>query len=577
MRFRVASVVLGAILVGTAVPAAAQLRASRPPRPTQNLPRLLVANPHTFVAGDSAAAVRVGTGLRDKLEAIADKWYQIITRAQMNDALLQYGYPPDAILPPLVARQLATQLQARAIVLGTLNRGEGGRVSVESRLLARNDQTGFIVTSAQAAGQSFEDFGARAGEALKGAFTALPDAIACMDQLASLPDKAVEAANKALKSQPNHGLASMCMAQIALAKKAPVDEVLKHYKGATNGDRLSVEAWGGLLGQYQAKGDTTSIIETYKQLILVAPNNQKVVEEAVRFFVVAGQPDLGEQVAKDAIERDQANPDLQNMLATACLVQDKPEKNLCAIKAMEQVFALDTAKADTFNILKILFVAGKDSSNAASYLKWAQFGSAKFPANDAIMTELRKAYELSGPSDSVVAINRRLFALNESDLSPIIRAVRLLFKEKRFKEGLEIGTVIEQKGQENDKGNYGIILAQEAGIPILQTQPPDFLFATDVGKKALGLLKPGTRQYQLASYVVGFGLLGQLSDKDTETMNAKTCDAVNAYDAFITETKTMLTAGQSIQPEAVNQRVQAIDQSFVPRVAQMKKAYCKAQ
>ena len=577
MRFRVASLVLGAIMVGTAVPAAAQLRASRPPRPTQNLPRLLVANPHTFVTADSAASVRVGSGLRDKIETVADKWYQVITRAQMNDALLQYGYPPDAILPPLVARQLATQLQARAIVFGSLNRGEGGKVSVETRLMARNDQTGFIVTSAQATGQSFEDFGAKIGESLKGAFAALPDAIACQDLSVGEPAKAIEAANKALKAQPNYGLASMCMAQISLAKKAPVDEVLKYYRAATTGDRLSIEAWGGLLGQYQAKGDTAAIIDTYKQLILVAPNNQKVVEEAVRFFVIAGQPNLGEQVAKDAIERDPANPDLQNMLATACLVQDKPEKNVCAIKAMEQVFALDTAKADTFNIQKILFVAAKDSSNAAAYLKWAQFGSTKYPSNLAILTDLRKAYELAGPTDSVVAINRRIYALDATDLSPIMRSVRLLFKEKRFKEGIELGAVILAKGQDNDKGNYGIILAQEVGIPILQTQPVDFQFATDVGKMAIALLKPGTRQYQLASYVVGFGMLGQLSAKDTEAMNAKTCDAVNLYDAFITETKTALTAGQSIQPDVVGQRIQAIDQSFTPRVAQMKKVYCKGQ
>ncbi len=577
MSFRVASLVLAFAAAATVVPAAAQLRASRPPRPTQNLPRLLVANPHTFAAADSAASVRVGAGIRDKIETVADKWYQIVTRTQMNDALLQYGYPPDAILPPLVARQLATQLQARAVVLGTLSRGEGGRVTLETRVLARNDQTGFILTAVQAAGQSFEDFGGKVAESLKGSFAALPDAIACQDLAISDPAKAVEAANKALKAQPDYGLASMCLAQIALAKKAPVDEVLKHYKSATVGDRLSIEAWGGLLGQYHAKGDTANIISAYKQLILVAPNNQKVVEEAVRFFVVAGQPDLGEQVAKEAIERDAANPDYHNMLATACLVQDKPEKNLCAIKAMEQVFAIDTAKADTFNIQKILFVAAKDSSNAAAYLKWAQFGAAKFPTYLAILDDLRKAYEVTGPIDSVVATNRRLYALDQTDLSPIIRAVRLLFKEKRFKDGMALGEMIEQKGQEADKSNYGIILAQEAGIPILQTQPPDFALATAVGKKAIGILKPGTRQYQLASYVVGFGLLGQLGDKDTEVMNLKTCDVVNVYDAFITETKAALTAGESIQPDVVKARLTVIDQNYVPRVAQMKKAYCKGQ
>ena len=126
MRFRAAPLVLGLLTVVAVAPARAQLRASRPPTAPRNLPRLLIANPHSFQAADSAAAVRVGTGMREKIEAVADKWYNTIQRTQMNDALIQYGYPPDAVLPPLVARQLGTQLQARAIVVGTLTRGEGG-------------------------------------------------------------------------------------------------------------------------------------------------------------------------------------------------------------------------------------------------------------------------------------------------------------------------------------------------------------------------------------------------------------------------------------------------------------------
>ena len=40
----------------------------------------------------------------------------MITRDQMNDALLQYAYPADAVLPADVARTLATQLQAQVLV-----------------------------------------------------------------------------------------------------------------------------------------------------------------------------------------------------------------------------------------------------------------------------------------------------------------------------------------------------------------------------------------------------------------------------------------------------------------------------
>lgn len=575
MRFRAAPLVFGVLTVAAVAPARAQLRASRPPTAPRNLPRLLIANPHSFQAADSAASVRVGAGMREKLEAVADKWYNTIQRTQMNDALIQYGYPPDAVLPPLVARQLGTQLQARAIVVGTLTRGEGGRITVEARLLAGNDQTGHMVTMAQATGQSFEDLGAKVGESLRGAFTALQESKTCDNLAATQADKAIEAANKALKAQPNHGPAELCLAQIGIAKKGPADAIIGHLKNAAAGDRLSVEVLGGLLGQYQAKNDTANVVESYRQLILVAPNNQKVVEEAIRYFIAAGKPDLGEQIAQDAIGRDPSNPDMHNLLATACLVQDKPDKNLCAIKAMEMVFTLDTAKADTFNLAKVLYIASRDSANAAVYVKWGQFAARKFPTNASLLNELVKGYELTGPVDSAVAVTRRLVAVDKVDMSPVIRAVRALLKEKRFREAIELGALIEQNGQDNDKANLGTVLAQEAGLPILQTQPIDFPLAAEIGKKAAGLLRPGGRAHQLASYVLGFGLLGQVTAKDTDVVNAKTCDAVNILDAWITDTKAALTAGQPIQPEVVGQRIQQLETSYGPRIAQMKKAYCK--
>ena len=310
-------VVLSAVI---AAPAAAQLRAARPARPVQNNPRLMVANPHSFAAADSAAAVRVGAGMRERLEVVTEKWFMVVLRSQMNDALVQYGYPPDAVLPPLVARQLGSQLQARAMLTGTLTRGEGGRVAVEIRLVGISDNTGYMVRAAQAPNQSFEDLGKLIADALRGAFIALPDAKDCFALRTSNPAKAAEAAQKALKAQPNHGLAEMCLGLLAFDRKGPAAEVLVHFENAVKGDRLSLEAWGGLLGQYQRTGDTTKIIDTYKEILRVAPTNQQAREEALKWLVQAGRPQVGAEVAREGLNLDPANPDLWDLLSTACLV-----------------------------------------------------------------------------------------------------------------------------------------------------------------------------------------------------------------------------------------------------------------
>jgi hypothetical protein len=36
------------------------------------------------------------------VSGVADRWYKVITREQMNEAFEQYAYPEDAVLPPLV-------------------------------------------------------------------------------------------------------------------------------------------------------------------------------------------------------------------------------------------------------------------------------------------------------------------------------------------------------------------------------------------------------------------------------------------------------------------------------------------
>ncbi len=574
MRLPAVSLVVGLLGLGSVVPATAQLRASRPARPVQNLPRFMVANPHSFATADSAAAVRVGTGMREKMEALADKWYNVIQRNQMNDALVQYGYPPDAVLPPLVARQLASQLQARALVTSILTRGEGGRVGIESRLTGIGDQTGFILKMDQAANQSFEDLGDKIAEGLKGAIGALQDAKQCESLRATDASKATEAATKALRLQPGYGLAEMCLANIALAKKAPADEVIGHFVNATKGDRLSLEAWGGLLGQYQQKADTAKIVSTYEALIQLAPNNQKVIEEAVRFFIVAGVPNRAEQIASDAIKQDASNPDNYLLLARACLVQGKPEKNKCAVGAFEQMFALDTAKADTSNLQAIMYAASQEPADTARYLKWAQFGVKKYPTNATMLTELVKAYGVAGPLDSLVSVTKRVVAADTTDMIPVIRAMRALNKDKRFKESQDLVQYIERYGSPTDKQNAGVILAQEVGLELLKVQPVDYPAVVAVGKKAVSLVPQSGRAAQLASYILGIGLLGQIGDKDKAAVESKSCDAVNALEQWINDTKAALTIGQPIQAQFVGEQLPKLE-GYSTRIAQMKKVYCK--
>ena len=363
--------VLALVGVASAMPVAAQgiPRGSRTQTATNAAPRLMVANPFAFASADSVTAVRIGSAAREQMKGIAGRNFNVVEQAQMNDALKQYGYPVDAILSPPLATTLAKNIQARVLVSGTLAKGAGGRTSVTARLIGVNDDAGNVVTLSQEQGQSLEDFGKKVAQALGPAVKSLPDAKACVDQQTTKPDKAVEAANKAIKTLPNHGLAQFCLAQIAKARKKPA-EVVKNLQAAVKGDPLSLPAWTALAEHYQAANDTANTLVAFKQMLRVAPTNQALRERLFKYFLASGHPETAREVADEGLKLDPYNADLYDLKSNACLFLSDFK---CAVDALETMYATDSTKADTLFFTKIS-VAAKEGGDATRLVKWAQIG-----------------------------------------------------------------------------------------------------------------------------------------------------------------------------------------------------------
>ncbi len=594
-----------AVMLPTA-PVAAQLRSSRPPPQLANLPRLLVANPFSFSAQDSAPAVRTGSGMRERVSSIADKWYKAITREQMNEALQQYAYPVDAVLPPLVARQLATSLNARAMVISTFLKSEGGRYIVEARLAGLTDDAGQMVRITQLPNQSFEDFGQKVGDSLAPAFKALPDARNCENLRGTQAEKAREAAARALRIVPNHGLAEYCLAKIAIATKAPVDTVIAHLTKSTRGDRLSLDAWTALAVQYQAKGDSARTIETFKELLRVAPTNEALRKEAFRLFQNYGRPDAGEEVADEGIKLDPANADFHDLKFRACIAQGTPEKNKCAIAALETVYGLDSTKADTTFFTKIIFAASQPIGTATvtidsivkvphdsmgtrvmrdsvvkvthdvvvidstKFLKWARMGVNKYPNHHDLLGQLSQAYAVAGPVDSSVAVTKRLMAVDSSDVTPVLRIVKALIDANRLPEALGLESYIARLGDDDAKLNYANLVARKA-LGLLQSDLPTALLGA---RSAAKIAPKGNQVNALANYVLGIATVVSASGLDAQAVSGKSCDIVKQMQALIDEAGPALEIGKSISPDAVAKYQQGVV-GYGPRLAQMTKAYCK--
>jgi tetratricopeptide (TPR) repeat protein len=593
-------------------------RGSRTSQTVANAPRLMVANPFAFAPGDSANAVRIGSAMRQEIKDIVGRNFTVIEQSQMNDALKQYGYPIDAILSPPLATTLAKNIQARVIVTATLASAAGARPTVTARLIGVNDDAGNVVTLTQAPGQSPDDFGKKIAQALQPAVKSLPDAKECVDQQATKADKAQAAAQKAIKALPNHGLAHFCLAQIGKAQKKS-SEVVSHLQSAVKGDPLSLPAWTALAEQYQAANDTANTLVAFSQMLRVAPTNQALRERLFKYFLASGHPETARQVADEGLKLDPNNADLYDLKSNACLFLGDFK---CAVDALETMYATDSTKADTLFFSKIS-VAAQEGKDATRLVKWAQIGTRKYPDNRTLLRYLNTGYAMSGQTDSVISVTNRIIAKDttETGVEAALAAAKALVlpPEKdttakrpgsahpdtskgttggdtskasrgadstagggsdsngftpRSKEAVPFLEFVIKHGDPDAKEKAAVLL-YSAATPLLQ-QPQDLQGAEQILRMAVGAANPSGKVYPASNYLLGLALLFQVPQIDPVTEKQKSCDGAKQEQTLLAGADSALTAGRSVNPEAVQKNLDII-KKYNPRIASMLKAYCKGE
>jgi tetratricopeptide (TPR) repeat protein len=538
------------------------------------------------------------------MKDVVGRDFQVVEQQQMNDALTQYGYPKDAILSPALATTLAKNIQARFLVSSTLSKGGGGRYTVTARLLGVNDDAGNVVALTQNAGESPQAFGKRLAEALEPMVESLPGAKSCIEQRTSKPEKAVEAANKALKVAPSHGLAHYCLALIAQDRKAPRAEVVKHLQASAKGDPLSLPVWTALATQYQQANDTANTLVAFKQMLRVAPTNQKLREELFKYFLQSGHPETALEVADEGLKIDPYNADLYDLKSNACLFLSNFK---CAVDALETMYATDSTKADTLFFTKISAAAAEgEQPDTTRLLKWAQIGVRKYPDNPTLLGYLNRAYSMTGQVDSVVAVTSRIIAKDTTAVVPALEAAQALINAppatstgaatdttgattdtsrattatgdsaavptSRAKEALPFLEFAIKYGDPQAKENAAALL-YTAGAKLLQ-QPQDLAGAAELLRLAVQAANPTGKVGPASNYLLGLATLFQVPQIDPQAEKQKSCELARQEETLLNEAEAALTAGRAVNQEAVDKNLGIIKQ-YKPRVASMLKAYCK--
>lgn len=560
------------LLLGTTGLLSAQIpnRKPAPGTTASNAPRMLVATPYTFTSQDSGSSVAIGNAMRTRMDKVVGGNFAVISRDQMNEAFKQFGYPMDAILTFPIQRTFATTLQARALVGSALAKDQSGRYTVTSRMGGLNDDAGNVVSVAQAAGQRLEDLGSAVADGLAGAVKSFNDARTCSDLRKSAPDKAIAAAKKAITVVPKHGLAHFCLAMIALDKHTKRDsaEAMDHLRESVAGDPLSLAAWTALAQGYEVAGDTAKTVDALKQMLIVAPTNGPLREQAFKLFIKYGRPDAAEQAALDGLKIDPTNSDLYDLLSNARVFKGDFAG---AVDALEQVIANDSSKADSAFFLKITVMASQ-KPDTSRLLRWSRQGVDKFPTNVDLMKQLITAYALTGQTDSVVAVTGRLIKSDTTAVIPALAAAKSLQDAKRPNESLPFIEYAVKYGDAQAKENSAGLLLN-AYLPLLQP-PQNWPAAADGMRKVTALADPKGRYAPIANYFLGFSLLQQVAVTDQEAEKQKSCDLAKQEEAMTGEASAAFALAQGYQQENLNKFAKYLD-GLKPRTASMIRVYCK--
>jgi hypothetical protein len=91
---------------------------------------------------------------------------------------------------------------------------------------------------------------------------------------------------------------------------------------------------------------------------------------------------------------------------------------------------------------------------------------------------------------------------------------------------------------------------------------------------AVAAANPTGKVYPAANYLLGLATLFQVPQIDPLAEKQKSCELATQEQAKLAASDSALTAGRSVNPEAVDKNL-AIIKKYEPRIRSMLKAYCK--
>jgi tetratricopeptide (TPR) repeat protein len=359
-----------------AAPAAAQLaRVQASP----NAPKLLVAPFGRLMPQDSDLAMTVGDGLRERMRLDHTEDFQTVQKKAMCDILTESGFACTTGLEQTVIAQLARFANARFVVDGMLYPRGGDSVLVLARLVQA------IGTSPLSATASVQVPKARISSSTgSGLADRLADKYRAFEQITNCRNareqknfsRAMDAANRALRYDPQSGGAFLCIAQVLQDQGASVDSVQVVYERAHDADSMNTVVARQLAKIYADKGDTTQLLHMLHHILAVDVNDNELRIQTAQLYVQRHFPDTAVVLLDQALAR---NPNQYDLVSAKAISFAAGEKFDSAAATMRLAAEIDSTKIDSLFLERIIafYDAAHDTTHV---LDWQRRMTQHVPA-----------------------------------------------------------------------------------------------------------------------------------------------------------------------------------------------------
>ncbi len=541
------SVLVAAVLALASGAAQAQL--ARPRVADPNAPKLLVV-PFWYENSDSALALLVADGLRERLRNAHLTRFNTISRQNLNENLLASGYPTDVPMDAATVRQLARHVNARFVVEGYV-RARGDSMFVSARMY---ETAGRVPQSASAdAATSRQRVGSGTGadvaNRLVQAFESFDDVNRCVQSLDQ--DNFVRArqqAQNALRQFPNSASAYLCIAQIMEQTNGSPDSILWALREAFRRDTVNTIVMRRLAQKLQTTPDTNGLIDILQRILAVDTRDNELRIGTAQLFVQMNRAEAALAIIDSGLRHNPASLELLKGKSVALAALQRWAD---AASTLQQVGEIDSTQVDSAFVFRITNYY-KNVPDSAGLFRWTQVATQRFPDNALYWYDLSTLAISRADTNLSLEAARQYLRLRPEDA----RGHALLARPMMARGEVDSGLVhAEAAAADSALRPFAGFLYMQAGLRALQdsTLPSRFELAAARLQKAKDWIPESARQqYLLSAYYLGVAQIQLAVAADRAAEEARSCDGVRTNMQLVDQVEQNIIAGAAQDRQQAN-------------------------